>query len=357
MSSQGYARITLNESNVSRRIVYLSCLSKASPFAPVTTNNGAQPVLHRGGAAALNTSASLVSRDNTNGLYSVTLTASECSVMGAAGPAILRFSNASTFETVVYLDFTAVDLGDSIRGGMTSLPASGTASVFTSSESVGLKAQTHSGATVGIAAIAPGTYSGVTVGSLATIPAGDYSSSITFGVGTIKVGSYSGVTVGAGNITPGTYSGVTLGVNNIAAGSYSGVTFAGVTRVNSSVTIADASYSAVTVQCGNTLAVLGTVTAAVVLDKTGYSVSTVLDKVGYGLTPSERSAGADALLGRSIDGGASGNRTVSSALYVLRNRVDATGSIGTVYSPDDSSSAWTFSSTTGGSPINSLDPS
>lgn len=145
--------------------------------------------------------------------------------------------------------------------------------------------------------IAAKTYSGVTFGSLATLVAGDYSSSITFGVGLIKAGTYSGVTLGVNNIdkavgaisglsfgpipgdygstftvgvsnikaatysgvtvetqggsfslAPGVYSDVTVQINGIAPGSYSGVSIDGVTRVNSSVTIANAEYSSVTVR-------------------------------------------------------------------------------------------------------------
>lgn len=84
--------------------------------------------------------------------------------------------------------------------------------------------------------------------SLSAIAAKDYSSTVTFGVGAIKAATYSGVTVGVNNIAAGTYSGATVGINNIAAGAYSGVTIDGVTRVNSSVTIANAEYSAVTVR-------------------------------------------------------------------------------------------------------------
>jgi hypothetical protein len=73
-------------------------------------------------------------------------------------------------------------------------------------------------------------------------------SGVTVGAGDIAAGNYSAVTVRTGGIAAGTYSGVTVGTNNIAAGSYSGVTVAGVTRVNSSVTIANAEYSAVTVR-------------------------------------------------------------------------------------------------------------
>lgn len=138
-----------------------------------------------------------------------------------------------------------------------------------------------------INSIVPATYSGVTVGSLATIPAGDYSSSITFGVGSIKAG---------------TYSGVTLGVNNIAAGNYSGVTISGTTVTN-------------------------------MLPSAGTQVAVSLLSTNLGNT-----------------------RYVQEAFFVMRNKVDATGSVGTVYQTDDATSAFTFSTTTGIGGIVKFDP-
>lgn len=130
--------------------------------------------------------------------------------------------------------------------------------------------------------IAVKMYSGVTFGSLATLVAfdyssvvtvgvgnvnksvgaisglsfapipGDYGSTVTVGVSAIKAATYSGVTVetqgGSFSLAPGVYSDVTVQINGIAPGSYSGVSIDGVTRVNSSVTIANAEYSGVTVR-------------------------------------------------------------------------------------------------------------
>lgn len=108
--------------------------------------------------------------------------------------------------------------------------------------------------------IAVKTYSGVTFGSLATLVAGDYSSSITFGVGLIKAGTYSGVTLGVNNIDkavgaisglsfgpiPGDYgSTFTVGVSNIKAAIYSGVT---VGTAGGTFSLAPGVYSDVTVQ-------------------------------------------------------------------------------------------------------------
>ena len=61
---------------------------------------------------------------------------------------------------------------------------------------------------------------------------------------------------------------------------------------------------------------------------------------------SARSLIADDFLLRSIAAGAVGGRTVQDALRTIRNRVDIGESIGTVYTEDDATSAWTFSITT-----------
>ena len=50
------------------------------------------------------------------------------------------------------------------------------------------------------------------------------------------------------------------------------------------------------------------------------------------------------------------NRYAQEALFVLRNRVQSSGSTGTVFHPDDSTSAWTFSVTTGTDPLSGIDP-
>jgi hypothetical protein len=49
-------------------------------------------------------------------------------------------------------------------------------------------------------------------------------------------------------------------------------------------------------------------------------------------------------------------RLVQDAYFALRNRVHIDGSRMTVYHPDDSTSAWTATVTTGGDPITQIDP-
>lgn len=147
-----------------------------------------------------------------------------------------------------------------------------------------------------------------------------------------------------------THSDVTVRVEPVA---YSGLTIDGVQRVNSSVTMANATYSAVTVR----------------LDLQTYSGATVgVHNIGPGqysgatvevsnLLQSVRSEIADDLLRRDIAAGAFGGRSVQDALRVLRNRVEISGSTGTVYTEDDTTSAFTFSvTTTDGSLIAGINP-
>lgn len=203
-----------------------------------------------------------------------------------------------------------------------------------------------------------------------TLGPADYGSNTTFGVSTIKAGTYSGVTVGsAATILAGTYSGVTVGINNIAAGNYSGVTTSGVTATNvldkssyGVTSIAAGTYSGVTVGSLATL-VPADYTSKVTVGVGGFNAGVIttaayaaaaLDSTVFATNAEQ--AFADRFLLRSIAGGVDSGRTVGTALYALRNKVDASSSVGTVYGTDDTTSAWTFSNTTGAFPISSVDP-
>lgn len=69
---------------------------------------------------------------------------------------------------------------------------------------------------------------------------------------------------------------------------------------------------------------------------------------------------ADALLNRTISGGANGGRDVTSALRGIRNKVDLStpgGGTGTVYEEDDTTTAYEFSYATGArDPLTSVNP-
>lgn len=59
------------------------------------------------------------------------------------------------------------------------------------------------------------------------------------------------------------------------------------------------------------------------------------------LSSGERSAVADALLGRNVAGGSSTGRTVSQTLYAIRNKWDNVNGTYTVYETDDTTVSWT----------------
>ncbi len=67
---------------------------------------------------------------------------------------------------------------------------------------------------------------------------------------------------------------------------------------------------------------------------------------------------ADRLLGRNLNGGADGGRTVKDALRANRNRIAIAAGTMTVYEEDDSTPAWTAAVTTSaGDPVSEVDPS
>jgi hypothetical protein len=263
---------------------------------PATGESGGQPQINwiARGTATVNTAATLSLVSANAGEYYVELSASEVS---ATGMAAVHFRSATALPNSSYFQITAFDSGDSTRLGLFALPnaaaeatgglitfGTSTGQLHVSSGSVGLKQQTHSGATVGGLAsgvtLFANTHSGATIQGVTRV-----NSSVT-----IADATYSSVTV---RIEPVSYSGATVGVGNIAAGSYSGVSV---------------------------------------------EVTNILQ--------STRSLIADDLLRRNIAAGAFGGRSVQEALRPLRNRVLIEGSTMTVYTEDDATSSWTASVTT-----------
>lgn len=67
---------------------------------------------------------------------------------------------------------------------------------------------------------------------------------------------------------------------------------------------------------------------------------------------------ADGFLGRNVSSGGDGGRTVTEALYFLRNRSQIESGTLTVYQTDDTTSSWTASiSSAAGNPLVGIDPS
>ena len=105
------------------------------------------------------------------------------------------------------------------------------------------------------------------------------------------------------------------------------------TRVNSNVTIANATYSAVTVQ------VTGIVAAS-------FNASSI-DAAALATDAGEEIA--DQILARSLAGGSDTSRSVQNALRTLRNRIDSDATQLYVYEEDDTTIAWTASLSTAAS--------
>ena len=239
------------ESNATFRVLYVWCVG-SNGTSPATGETGGQPQFSVGGVYKGNTSATLSAMSAAAGEYFVVLTLSELS---AQGPAILRYSSANCLETATPFQIVSYNPYDSTRLGVFSLPNA-------VADTVGglpiIGSNYSSSFTVGVASIAPATYSGVTVGSLATLVPANYTSLVTVGMGSVAVAS-------------------------------------------------------------------------------GQSL-------------------ADAFLTRNIASGSDGGRDVRSALYPLRNKIDATSSVLTVYDTTDVASAWTASTSTGANPLSGIDP-
>lgn len=148
-----------------------------------------------------------------------------------------------------------------------------------------------------------------------------------------------------GLITVGTGAGqlnVSAGSVGILAATHSGVTIQGVTQIGSSVTLHDALYSTVTVRI-DPQTYSGLTVGVNNLAPGTYSGATVeVSNIGRTSMQSQ----ADRMLNRSLGMGGDGGRTVQDALRALRNNVQIAGSVLTVYSEDDQTSAWTASVST-----------
>lgn len=150
-----------------------------------------------------------------------------------------------------------------------------------------------------------------------------------------------------------THSDLTVRIEGVA---YSGATIDGVTRVNSSVTIADGLYSAVSVRIATGVTYSGATFGVNNIGAGSYSGVTVETN---NIAQSARSLIADDFLLRSLAGGGPGTdgRSVQNALRPLRNRIAIEGSTITVFTEDDATSAWTGSvSTTADVVITAINP-
>lgn len=111
----------------------------------------------------------------------------------------------------------------------------------------------------------------------------------------------------------------------------------------------------VTFPTNATLASTTNITAGTITTAT--NLTTNNDKTGYALTSGERTSISDALLNRDMSSvTVTNSRSPINALRTLRNKVDVPN--GTVYAEDDTTAAWTFTTTTSAAadPITVVDP-
>ena len=293
--------LVINSSEASASLRRVPMWLVGSDGTTPASAGGGQPQINwlARGTATVNTAATLSLVSANAGEHYVELSASEVSAVGIAA---IHYRAAAVLPNSTYFQIARYDSNDSMRLGLFALPNAAAAAA----------------------------------GGLITVGTGTGQLNVSAGSVGILAATHSGVTIqGLSNYA--NISNVTL-----AAGTHSNVTIQGVTRVNSNVTIADANYSAVTVR----------------LASVAYSGATVqVSNIGPGnfsgvtvevsnIAQSARSLIADDLLLRSLAGGAAGGRTVQDALRFLRNRFLIDGSTMTVYTEDDTTSAWTASVTT-----------
>lgn len=364
-------RILINESNASRRAVPIWLVQSNGTSA--ATNESGRTFMFSIGNVFYGSGGSLSAVSALDGLYDCVFSASKVSVLG---PGQVMYSSGTALPMSTPFEVVPIDSYDSMRYGLFALPnaapgaangliafGTGAGQLHVSSGSVGLKAQDHSGASVEVktggiqvASVGVGTYSGVTLG-INNIAAGSYSGVTIQGVTRVlnlsanddKTGySISGTKTTLDALNDITGSGVTLHV-----GTHSGATVQGVTRLNSGVTLNADTHSGATIAGIVAGGIIAATLASGVITAAKFAASAI-DAAALATDASQEIA--DAFLGRNIAGGSSTGRTVSEALYPLRNRSLIQGSVGTVYGTDDSTSAWTFAPSLGTAPLSGIDP-
>lgn len=331
-----------DEASAGRRFVPFH-LFASTGTGPFTSGSNITMLASLNGAAQI--SLGSVSAVSANaGQYGFQLTASNVSTLGSLAlytDNVAHFAQHVATVQVVNNNPMSVQSGVIIAGGSYS------------STTVRLDLVAYSGATVGAGNFTPGVYSGV---SFSVRDSGIATSSF-------QAGNYSGVSVevktkgiAQNSIeTANVYSSLTIqGINNYAnistvtlhAGTHSDATIQGISNYAniSNVTLHAGTHSNVTIQGVTRL------NSNVTLNANTHSGATV-EAVQFISTAGERSMASSYLstnLGNS--------RLIQEAYFALRNRVQISGSTGTVFRTDDSTSAWTFSATTADFPLSGLDP-
>lgn len=295
--------ILLNQSSASQRVVPLPPLVQSNGTSACTNESGRTFYFSVGGVD-YGSGGSISAISATLGIYECLFSASKVSVSGQGR---VYYSSGTALPASTPIDIVKYDSYDSMRLGLFAIPNS---APNISGGLPQLGTDYGSLLTVGVSNIKGATYSGVTIDGLSRI-----NSSVT-----IANATYSAVTLRLDAVD---YSSiVTVGVGKIKAAAYSGVSVEVTTGGIQTVSVGAGAYSGVTVDGAKFLSTAG-----------------------------ERSV-ASSLLSTNLGQ----NRYVQEAIFALRNRIQISGSTGTVYLTDDATSSWTFSVTTAVSAIQGIDP-
>ncbi len=368
-----------DEATAGRRFVPFR-LFASNGTAPFTTGSNNTMLASLNGAAQISIGSVSVVSANA-GMYGLQLTQSNVSTLGSLA---LYTDNVANYPQHVATVQVVNNNPMSTQSGV----LLGNQEYSAVTVRLGLVA--YSGATVGAGNFAPGVYSGVSFSirdsgiAPTSFQAASYSGvSVEIKTGGIQpasmgAGNYSGVSVevktkgiaknsietvnvysaltidglsnyaNISNVTlaAGTHSNVTIqGISNYAnissvtlnIGVHSGATVQGVTRINSSVTPADALYSAVTVR----------------LDIAQSFSGVTVDGARF-LSPAGERSIASSIMSTNMGGTTA--RLFQQGWEVLRNRVQVSGSTMTVYKGDDATSSWTATISTGTATVYGVTP-
>jgi hypothetical protein len=247
--------IVRDESVASQRVVPLWCVG-SDGTTPAAGEAAGQPQFMIGGVFYGDTTATLSAWSAAAGQYFVTLTQSECSILG---PGVVRYSSANALETetpfilVAANSYNSQDLGlDGVN--VASFDAGAITAAAIATNAIDADAIADNAIDAGAIAANAITAAKIATDAITTdkIAAGTYSD-VTFSVGGTAA---SLVTLAPGSHSDVTIQGVTRTLNlttnddkagyTITAGTYSNVTFSAGGLAPSLVTLAPGSHSDVT---------------------------------------------------------------------------------------------------------------
>ena len=200
--------------------------------------------------------------------------------------------------------------------------------------------------------IAADDYSAVTVRAHSSSTIAGVTNTATL-IGALNDIDGSGVTLHAGVHSDATIQGIDNDSVMTIAGTTNTATLIGALNDidGSEVTLHAGTHSNVTIKGIENYSIM--TIAGVTNTATLINALNDIDGSNVTLHVSAQSQVADAFLTRSLAGSAqTDKRSVQNALRALRNRVQVDASVLTIYEEDDSTSAWTASTTTGTDPSN-----